>query len=73
MFLKPSGDFEGLPRFAEHGGDQTNAHTQFKIDRQTRDGIVIFVAGETSWKNGGVNYGASALLDDVVASYDRNY
>jgi CubicO group peptidase (beta-lactamase class C family) len=73
VFLSPDNDHEGLPRYVEHGGDQTNAHTQFKLDRKERDGVVIFVAGDSSWTKDKVTYGASPLLTDIVSAYDRAY
>jgi len=73
VFLIPDSDYAGLPRYVEHGGDQTGAHTQFKLDRQTKNGIVVFVAGESSWTKQGVTYGASPLLADILSAYGRNY
>jgi CubicO group peptidase (beta-lactamase class C family) len=73
MFLTPDSDDKDYPRFIEHGGAQTNAHSQFKLDRQTGNGIVVFVAGDSSWTKDKVTYGAKALLSDILSSYSRNY
>lgn len=73
VFLTPDSDHKGRPRFIEHGGDQTNAHSMFKLDRQTGNGIVVFVAGDSSWTKEKVTYGANALLSDILSSYGRNF
>jgi hypothetical protein len=73
MFLTPDSDYGGYPRFIRHGGDQTNAHAEFRLDRKSGDGILVFVAGESSWTKDKVTYGASALKDDILSAYYRNY
>ena len=73
VFLEPDADYNGLPRFVEHGGLNDHARTLFKIDRKTKDGVVIFIAGVETWTSKKVEYGAHALLDDIEASYDRYY
>lgn len=73
VILGKDADHEGYPRYLEHGGAQTNAYSKFKLDRKTRDGIVVFVAGESAWSKDKVSYGALALLSDILSSYARNY
>ena len=73
IFLTPDSDHDDYPRFIRHGGVQTNAHSEFRLDRETRDGILVFVAGDSSSTKDKITYGASALLTDILSSYYRNY
>ncbi|HEX7316960.1 MAG TPA: serine hydrolase domain-containing protein [Pyrinomonadaceae bacterium] len=66
-------DFEGYPSDLSHSGAQDNASAYFFLDRFDRNGIVIMVNGEYSWKKNGAEYGASALRSDISASFFRNY
>lgn len=65
---------DGYPRTVDHGGVQAGSRTYFKIDRRTRNGIVIMINGEAEWVDGdGVTYGAQPLLDAIKAAYSVTY
>ena len=66
-------DFQGYPSDLTHGGVQDNARAFFFIDRADRNGIVIMVNGEYSWKKKGVEYGAAALELDIRDAFYRYF
>ena len=71
--LSEDQDFQGFPRFLSHGGTQDNARAYFFLDRADRNGIVIMVNGEYSWKKNGVEYGAEALERDIRDAFFRHF
>lgn len=73
VFLVPGSDYEGLPRYFQHGGAHDESRSRFEVDRQTKNGILIFVAGKDSWKKSGVEYGADHIVDDILDAWKRNY
>jgi CubicO group peptidase (beta-lactamase class C family) len=65
---------DGYPRTVDHGGAQTGSRTYFKIDRRTRDGIVVMINGDVEWVDGdGFTYGAEPLLDAIKTAYSAAY
>lgn len=66
---------DGFSRTLAHGGGNPDGDsaTEFKVARSTRRGVVVMVNGEYEWKKSGVVYGASALVDDIVAAFDRHF
>ena len=66
---------DGFSRTLAHGGANPdgNSATEFKADRSTRRGVVVMVNGEYEWKKSDVVYGASALVNDIVAAFDRHF
>jgi CubicO group peptidase (beta-lactamase class C family) len=65
---------DGYPRTVDHGGAQPGSRTYFKIDRRTRNGIVVMINGDATWVDGdGFTYGADPLLGAIKASYAAAY
>jgi hypothetical protein len=66
---------DGYPRSIYHGGANPDGDsaTHFEADRQTKRGIVIMVNGEYEWSKQSVEYGASALVDDIQQAYSRHF
>jgi CubicO group peptidase (beta-lactamase class C family) len=71
--LIPDRDYNGLPRYFEHGGANDEARCWFEVDREEKDGILIFIAGQDTWKKAGVSYGADHLYADIVKAWNRHY
>ena len=66
---------DGFSRTLSHSGGNPDGDsaTLFKADRSTRRGVVIMINGEYEWKKNGVEFGASPLLNDISAAFDRHF
>ena len=74
VYLKGNRLSDGFHRYIDHGGAHDGFRSQFRVDRQERNGVEIMINGtRTVSINGNENYGSNGLLDEIYRVYKSVY
>jgi CubicO group peptidase (beta-lactamase class C family) len=73
VFLEGNRLSDGYHKIVHHGGAQDGFRSEFRVNRETKTGVVVMINGSRNIQLGGLEYGSDAFLGAIIRAYKNHY